>query len=76
MKYDDFKDMIGKRVRVTTHDGKQFSGLFTNTESEFDTTSGEEEIELRMSTTSGAEHYYVGIEFSAIAAMELLDKTA
>lgn len=75
MRYDDFKEMIGERVRVTTQDGKQFSGLFTNTESEFDTASGEEEIELEMVTTSG-EEYYVGIEFSDIVTMELLNKTA
>ena len=71
MKYDDFKDMIGKRVQVTTHQGKQFFGLFTNTESEFDTASGEDEIVIEAKTSSG-ERYFVGIEFSAISEMKLI----
>lgn len=68
------KDFIGKRVLVTTQDGRQFSGLFTNTESEFDTASGEDEIELECRTVSGAE-YYVGIEFSAVSEIKPLEKT-
>ena len=70
MKYDDFKDMIGKRVIVTTQGGKKYSGLFTNTESEFDTASGEEEIEIEARTASG-NPYYIGIEFSNVSKIEL-----
>ena len=70
MKYDDFKDMIGKKVQITTHDGKKYSGLFTNTESEFDTASGVDEIEIEVRTTSG-NPYYIGIEFSAVSKIEL-----
>lgn len=46
MTYDDIKDYIGKKVVLTDIDGKKFRGVITNTESEFDTESGKEEIEL------------------------------
>jgi ribosome maturation factor RimP len=72
MKYDDFKDMIGKKVQVTTHQGKQYSGFFTNTESEFDTTSGEDEIEIESMTSSG-ERYFVDIKFSSISKMKVVE---
>ena len=35
---------------VTYMDGRQFRGVFTNTESEFDTASGKDEIELDAGT--------------------------
>lgn len=46
MNYDEVKGYIGKKVVVTDMDDKKFRGIITNTESEFDTTSGKEEIEL------------------------------
>lgn len=46
MTYEEIKDYIGKKVILTDIDGKKFRGLITNTESEFDTASGKEEIEL------------------------------
>lgn len=44
--YDSIKGMLGKQVIVTDVSGKHFKGKFTNTESEFDTESGKEEIEI------------------------------
>lgn len=46
MTYDEIKEYIGKKVVLTDIDNKKFRGVITNTESEFDTTSGKEEIEL------------------------------
>lgn len=46
MTYEEIKDYIGKTVIVTDIDGQKFRGVITNTESEFDTASGKEEIEL------------------------------
>ena len=46
MTYDSIKGMLGKKVIVTDVNGKHFKGKFTNTESEFDTESGKEEIEI------------------------------
>ncbi len=44
--YDSIKGMLGKQVIVTAMNGKHFKGKFTNTESEFDTESGKEEVEI------------------------------
>lgn len=46
MTYEEIKDYIGKKAVVTIKNGKKFKGVITNTESEFDTASGKEEIEL------------------------------
>ena len=48
MEYENLKPFIesGKKVVVKTVDDNLFSGIITNTESEFDTESGKEEIKL------------------------------
>lgn len=46
MIYEEIKDFIGKQVIVRDVGGKSFKGIITNTESEYDTSSGKEEIEL------------------------------
>jgi hypothetical protein len=69
MKYEEFCEKIGKHVIVETYKDGIFKGKFTNTESEFDTSSGEEEIELYID--DGISPHYIGIEFSAIKAMVL-----
>lgn len=46
MLYGEIKEYIGKSVIVTDMSGEKFRGVITNTESEFDTKSGKEEIEL------------------------------
>ena len=46
MTYGEIKDFIGKKVVLTDIDGKKFRDVITNTESEFDTSYGKEEIEL------------------------------
>ena len=46
MTYEEVKGFIGKRAIVKATDGVTIKGLITNTESEFDTSSGKEEIEI------------------------------
>lgn len=46
MLYEEIKEYIGKNVIVTDTGDRAFRGIITNTESEFDTESGKEEIEL------------------------------
>lgn len=46
MTYEKIKDFIGKKVILIDIDNQKFKGIITNTESEFDTTSGKEEVEL------------------------------
>lgn len=46
MTYEEIKKYIGKKVVLTDVDNKRFRGVITNTESEFDTSSGKEEVEL------------------------------
>lgn len=60
MTYEKIKEFITKRVVLTTEENKVFRGVLTNTESEFDTESGKEEIELNLGTA------YVGIPFDDI----------
>lgn len=50
MSYEEIKDYIGKKVILTDVGGKQFRGVIYNTESQFDTPSGKEEIELGTGT--------------------------
>lgn len=46
MLYKEIEEYIGKNVIVTDTRDKKFRGTITNTEPEFDTESGKEEIEL------------------------------
>ena len=47
MTYDEVKRFLHKKIIVTDIDGNRIKGiLFTNTLSEYDTSSGKEEIEL------------------------------
>lgn len=54
---------IGKKAVVTADNKQKFMGIITNTESEFDTESGKEEIELYTG------HFYVGIPFDEIVSI-------
>lgn len=67
MTYDDIKKFIGKKVVLTDIDEQKFSGVITNTESEFDTPSGKEEIEL----DTGKVFY--GIPFDEIKEILVID---
>lgn len=58
MTYEDISSYIGKKVVLTDVDGKRFRGVITNTESEFDTSSGKEEIEL----DTGKVYYGIPID--------------
>ena len=66
MTYDELTKFLGKTVLVTYLDGRQFQGMFTNTESEFDTASGKDEIELDAGT------FCYGIPLDEIMYMEEL----
>lgn len=46
MVYKEVEKYIGKNAIVTDASDKKFRGIITNTESEFDTESGKEEIEI------------------------------
>lgn len=46
MTYDEIKEFMHKKVIVTDIDENHIEGTLTNTVSEYDTTSGKEEIEL------------------------------
>lgn len=50
MTYEEIKKYIGRKTSITIKNGKAFKGVITNTESEFDTSSGKEEIELDTGT--------------------------
>jgi len=63
MSYDEIKDFIGKDVILTDVDGKKFKGKIYNTESEFDTSSGKEEIEMKVGSA------WYGIPFDEIKSI-------
>lgn len=67
MTYEEIKDYIGKKVVLTDIDGQKFKGVITNTESEFDTTSGKEEIELYTGKV------YYGIPFDEIKSIMVIE---
>ena len=46
MTYDEINEFMHKKVIVTDIDENHIKGTLTNTVSEYDTTSGKEEIEL------------------------------
>lgn len=50
MKREHIMEFVEKKVVVTDIDGKKFRGVITNTESEFDTSSGKEEIVIDTGT--------------------------
>mgnify|MGYP001440501204 CR=1 FL=1 len=58
MLYKEIKEYIGKNVIVTDTGDRTFRGIITNTESEFDTESGKEEIELY----TGKAYYGIPLE--------------
>ncbi len=63
MTYEEIKDFIGKKVVLTDIDGQKFQGVIFNTESEFDTSSGKEEIEMHV------KDVWYGIPFDEIESI-------
>lgn len=63
MTYEEIKEYIGQKVIVTDIDDQKFRGVIFNTESEFDTTSGKEEIEIRV------DDVWYGIPFDEIKSI-------
>ena len=61
MTYEEIKEFIGKQVIVRDVGGKSFKGIITNTESEYDTSSGKEEIDL------DARNVFYGIPIDEIS---------
>ena len=58
MTYEKIKECIGKQVVIRDIRGKSFKGIITNTESEYDTSSGKEEVEI----DAGKVYYGVPID--------------
>ena len=46
MTYEEINEFLRKQVIVRAVGGKRLKGIITNTEREYDTSSGKEEIEL------------------------------
>ena len=67
MTYGEIKEFIGKKVVLTDIDGQKFRGVIFNTESEFDTPSGKEEIEMRVKDA------WYGIPFDEIKSILAVD---
>ncbi len=65
-KFFDFET----QVKISTSDGKSFTGIITGIDDDFDTASGVDEIELDVGT------HYVGIEIPDIISVEPVSKTA
>lgn len=70
MTYEEIKDFIGKEVILTDIDNQKFNGIIFNTESEFDTPSGKEEIEMRVG------NIWYGIPFDEIKNIMPIEKYA
>ena len=68
MVYKEIKEYIGKKVIVTDISDRRFRGIITNTESEFDTESGKEEIELYTGKV------YYGIPIDEIKSIMKIEK--
>lgn len=68
MEYQKIKPFIGKCVKIFVKENS-YKGVLTNVMSEFDTSSGEEEIELLINV--GVNRYYEDIPFSHIKKIEL-----
>ena len=68
MEYKSIKPFIGKYVKIFAKE-YSYKGVLTNVVSEFDTSSGEEEIELLIN--AGTDKYYEDIPFSHIKKIEL-----
>ncbi|MCD7950530.1 MAG: hypothetical protein LUG12_09765 [Erysipelotrichaceae bacterium] len=60
MKYEEFENMIGKKVVVITQDNEEFTGILTNIYYKVDTLQVEDEIELHI------DKVYVAFPFSDI----------
>lgn len=58
MTYEKIKEFIGKQVVIRDIRGKSFKGIITNAESEYDTSSGKEEVEI----DAGKVYYGVPID--------------
>lgn len=67
MTYEEIKKFIGKKVILKDIDERRFKGIITNTESEFDTTSGKEEIVL------DAGNCFYDIPFDEIKSIMIIE---
>lgn len=63
MTYKEIKDYIGQKVIVTDIDGQKFRGEIYNIESKYDTSSGKEEVEIRV------KDIWYGIPFDEIKSI-------
>lgn len=65
MPYSEIEKYIGQQVIVTDIDDKRFKGIIFNTESWLDTSSGKDEIEIRVGDV------WYGIPFDEIKSIIL-----
>jgi hypothetical protein len=68
MKIEEILDKIENEVIITDTEGRIFKGFFSNTESEFDTSSGEEEIEIMIPNKG----ICIGIPISEIKSIKII----
>ena len=61
--YEEIEPYIGREVILTDIDNQKFIGIIYNTESRFDTSSGKEEIEIRV------DDMWYGIPFDEIKSI-------
>lgn len=62
----DFKEYFEKRIRVLTSEGKKYEGVLSGFENGFDSSSGEDEIELYVGDCC------IDIDISSIKSVELI----
>ena len=67
MTLDELKDYFERKVKVTTTDIKTFEGVFWGVEPYYDTSSGDDEMEL------DAGSIEIGIPISEIKSIEIID---
>ena len=64
MEYEELKEFIGRRVRIYGIDFEPIDGIITNTASEYDTSSGKEEVEI------DADKVFYGVPLDEIIKIE------
>ncbi len=63
MQYEEIEKYIGQLVILTDTDGQKFKGIIHNIESWLDTSSGKDEVEIRV------EDVWYGIPFDEIKSI-------
>lgn len=67
MTMHDFKDYFEKKIQVITLEDEVFQGILTGFENSFDSSSGQDEIEIHV------DDVYIGIEIPDIKSVKIID---